>query len=74
MKREDVLKLLKQIQSTQQETSPGTVFDKQEMFKGLSFQQASDPKMFNMTLQQQQFMNMFKQENKNSQRTKRNAS
>lgn len=73
MKREDVLKLLKQIQ-TSQENSPGTVFDKQEVFKGMSFQQPSDPKTFNMTLQQQQFMNMFKQEARDSKRTKRNVS
>ena len=53
MKREDVLKLLKQIQNSEQfngdKTKKKEVFDQTEIFKGLSNFNQNDVKLFNMT-------------------------
>lgn len=48
MKREDVLKLLKQVQYSDQEKIKRKIFDQAEIFKGMG-----DQKVFNMTAQQQ---------------------
>jgi hypothetical protein len=68
MNREDVLKLLKQIQNSEHfnkdKGRKREVFDQSEIFRGIHSFNPNEVKLFNMTNQQQQFMHLFKKETK----------